>query len=96
MYDNLLSAAILFAGLGSLVWLLTARGKDADTPVLGLGNTRPLPDRPAAVSLPISACVRGFFRPTMVIYFVVSLVGILAVLGIGLLLGIFGIWGALG
>ena len=96
VYDNLLSAAILFAGLGSLVWLLTARGKDADTPVLGLGNTRPLPDRPAAVSLPISACVRGFFRPTMVIYFVVSLVGILAVLGIGLLLGIFGIWGALG
>lgn len=96
VYDNLLSAAILFAGLGSVVWLLAA----VERMWIRLSSALAIPGRCQTgrlpVSLPMSACVRGFFRPTMVIYFVVSLASILAVLGIGLLLGIFSIWGALG
>lgn len=81
LYDSLLCAALVFVGMICLVWLIRTRRRD-DAPLLGLGNTRPLPEEPAA-ALPMRACVRGFFRPTMVVYFVLAVGGILLYLAVG-------------
>lgn len=85
IYDTVLCAAIVLVGMLCLIWLLCTRRRE-HLPLLGLGNTRPLPDVPAA-ALPMSACVRGFFRPTMVVYFVLAGSGILLYLGLGAVMG---------
>lgn len=84
LYDNILCAAVVLVGMVCLVWLLCTRRRD-DAPLLGLGNTRPLPDAPT-VPMPMAACVRGFFRPTMVVYFVLAVGGILLYLGLGVMM----------
>ncbi len=89
LYDAILCAGIVLVGMLCLIGLIAARRRD-DAPLLGLGNTRPLGDA-AAAALPLGACVRGFFRPTMVVYFVLSVGGILLYLALGVLLGVIGL-----
>lgn len=95
VYDSLLNAGVIMVGMICLIWLLATRDKGRDTPILGLGNTCLPADNPAS-PLPAAACVRGFFRPTMVVYLVLAVSGILAYLGLGLLLSLLGAEGMLG
>ncbi len=72
--DFFSTAGIFLAALPALIWLVATRGREK--PILGLGNTRPLPE---GVTSPLSAGegVRGFFRPAMIVYFVLAVGGIL-------------------
>ncbi len=82
LYDAMLCLAIVFAGLLSLAYLWRTRRQGGG--ILGLGATRaPGED---GVSLPTGEAVRGFFRPTMVVYFVLAIGGMLLYLGIGVLM----------
>jgi hypothetical protein len=84
LLDSLLSAGLVLVGVICLVPLIARRRGGA--PYLGLGNTCPLPDAPV-VHLPMPTAVRGFFRPTMVLYFVLAVGGILLYLGLGAAMG---------
>ena len=84
LYDGLLSAGIVLVGMVCLVYLFARRRNVR--PRMGLGSTCPLPDTPDT-ALPMGVAIRGFFRPTMVVYFVLALGGILLYLGLGAMMG---------
>lgn len=90
VYDAMLCLGLIFAGLISLVWLWRTRRQNSA--MLGLGSTIAPGD--AADALPSGEAVRGFFRPTMVIYFVLSVGGMLLYLGMGVLLTLLESMGA--
>ncbi|MBE6575994.1 MAG: CPBP family intramembrane metalloprotease [Ruminococcaceae bacterium] len=80
--DFFSTAGIFLMALPALIWLVAAR--EREKPILGLGNTRPL-DVGAVSLLPAGEGVRGFFRPSMTVYFVLAIGGILLYMLLGTL-----------
>lgn len=78
--DFFVTAGLFMIGIPALIWLVATRGRE--TPVLGLGNTRQ-PEEGAVYPLLAGEGVRGFFRPAMTVYVVLSIAGILLYLLLG-------------
>ncbi len=85
LYDSLLTLSLGFLAAICLVWIFALRRRTRDdSPVLGLGNTRALPDRTRRV-LTAGQRWRGFFSPTLVVYYILAFGSIVSFI----LLGIF-------
>ena len=87
LIDTIVCCAVMLAGLICLSVMICSRRRKK-LPLTGLGNTRPISVQLGA-AMPMRERLRGFFRPSMIVYFVLACGGILFYLLLGGLFAFF-------